>query len=863
MTDNSSTHNIHRQSGWRRAIPVFISLLILGMALHALSGHFTNHGYHQIRLAFKAFTTWQIVLTLVLGLCSYACLVGFDWIGLQRTGKRPHPARVAITAFLAHTIGQTLGFAALTGGAVRLRGYSKVGLSLIEIGQIVLMSALGFIFGAWVLLGLALALEPATATPILPLDTLGIRSTGIALLAAFLVMLWLVNSNGREFGIGRQRFWIPDRRTVLGVTALSIVELVLACAAFYVLLPSEANTSFFGFIGLWLVAVVAGLISTVPAGLGVFEWSMLKLLPHTPPSVVLAAALAYRITYYVLPTLIALTMAASSGLRQPMRVSAGTAIAIWKTVRPWAPQIIALAVFAIGTILLVDGTLPTPKSRQEVAPLPLIETSHLLVSLGGIVLLLIGQGLQRRSHSAWLLALGICILLPPLALLRGSHYSVSLWAGLTAVTLWMARREFYRQSALLDEAWSWRWLSNIGIVIVSTFWLVFFVYSHVEYSNDLWWEFATSGNAPRALRALLLICICLIVFGMARLLHNALQPFTPASEAELQALLPILANNKDTKACLAMTGDKALLHDPQKHSFVMMQRYGGSLIAMGDPIGPPEAAIQLIWRFREVADRLGLRPVFYQVSDNYWKNYLDLGMTMVKIGEEAIVDLEKFSLEGPTNAEMRQAFNKGKRLGLRFRILSEEEVRALIHRLRQISDEWLEEKGSEEKSFSLGNFDPIYLYRFPVAVIEHEAEQKIIAFANILKAQPGSELSIDLMRYSQDAPNGTMDFLFVAMLLWGKEQGFQRFSLGMAPLSGLAQHHLAGRWNRFANLIARHGERFYGFSGLRRFKAKFSPNWCPRYLAAPGGMHIFAALLDVTRLISISPKRREDNCDQI
>lgn len=270
MTDNSSTHNIHRQSGWRRAIPVFISLLILGMALHALSGHFTNHGYHQIRLAFKAFTTWQIVLTLVLGLCSYACLVGFDWIGLQRTGKRPHPARVAITAFLAHTIGQTLGFAALTGGAVRLRGYSKVGLSLIEIGQIVLMSTLGFIFGAWVLLGLALALEPATATPILPLDTLGIRSTGIALLAAFLVMLWLVNSNGREFGIGRQRFWIPDERTVLGVTALSIVELGLACAAFYVLLPSEANTSFFGFIGLWLVAVVAGLISTVPAGLGVF-----------------------------------------------------------------------------------------------------------------------------------------------------------------------------------------------------------------------------------------------------------------------------------------------------------------------------------------------------------------------------------------------------------------------------------------------------------------------------------------------------------------------------------------------------------------------------------------------------------------
>lgn len=196
MTD-TSTHNVHSQSSWRRAIPVLISLLILGMALHALSSHFTDHGYHQIRLAFKAFTTWQIVMTLVLGLCSYACLVGFDWIGLQRAGKRLHPARVAITAFLAHTIGQTLGFAALTGGAVRLRSYGKVGLSLIEIGQTVLMSTLGFIFGAWVLLGLALALEPTTATSVLPLDTIGIRSTGIVLLTAFMVMLWLVGSNGR------------------------------------------------------------------------------------------------------------------------------------------------------------------------------------------------------------------------------------------------------------------------------------------------------------------------------------------------------------------------------------------------------------------------------------------------------------------------------------------------------------------------------------------------------------------------------------------------------------------------------------------------------------------------------------------
>jgi phosphatidylglycerol lysyltransferase len=115
-------------------------------------------------------------------------------------------------------------------------------------------------------------------------------------------------------------------------------------------------------------------------------------------------------------------------------------------------------------------------------------------------------------------------------------------------------------------------------------------------------------------------------------------------------------------------------------------------------------------------------------------------------------------------------------------------------------------------------------------------------------------LSVDLMRHVADAPKGTMDFLFIELFLWGQAHGHARFSLGMAPLSGLAEHRLAGRWNRIANLIARHGERFYGFSGLRRFKSKFDPIWRPRYLAAPGGMHLPAALLDVTRLISMDPR---------
>ena len=855
MTEAKS-RSTQSQPLWRRLLLFLGTILILLLTLHALSEHFSEHGYRQIHRAFLSFTRLQIFLAMGIGLFSYICLIGFDWIGLQRAQKKLHPARVAMTAFLAHTLGQTVGFAALTGGAIRMRGYGHAGLSVSEISQVVLMSTLGFVFGAWVLIGLAFVFESDSALLLLHVSPVVMQTLGCVILLAFGVMVFVVGKQGRQLHIFQFCFWIPDRRTVIGITALSCLELCLASAAFYVLLPNSTHAHFLEFVGVWLLAVLAGLVSTVPAGLGVFEWSMIKLLPDVAPGAILAAALVYRITYYILPTLIGLAMAASTGIR---RGAKGARVA-WRTLRPWLPQILALGVFVIGTMLTIDGTLPTPKAREDVAPLPLIETSHLLVSIGGVVLLLIGQGLQRRSRVAWLLAMAVCLVLPPLALLRGSHYTVSVWAAFAALALYIARREFYRRGSLLDEAWSWRWLVNLGVVVVGMFWLLFFVYSHVEYSNNLWWEFATTANAPRAMRAMLILCLGLIVFGLARLFRSARRPMLPADQEQLLDIVPIVLKSGDTQSCLVMTGDKMLLQDEEKQGFVMMQRYGGSLISMGDPTGSEAVAEELIWAFRERADRLGLRPVFYQVSGHYWQHYLDLGLTLVKLGEEAIVNLRDFSLEGRERADLRQAYNRGKRHGLQFRIIQAEEVHQILPHLQDISNQWLEEKVGSEKGFSLGSFDKEYLCRGPMAIVETEATQKIVAFANLWQVfGDGGELSVDLMRHLPDAPKGTMDYLFIALFLWGNAQGFARFSLGMAPLSGLVKHRLAGRWNKFGNLAAKHGERFYGFIGLRRFKSKFHPLWRPRYLAAPPGVHLASALLDITRLISLDPSRNSES----
>jgi phosphatidylglycerol lysyltransferase len=275
---------------------------------------------------------------------------------------------------------------------------------------------------------------------------------------------------------------------------------------------------------------------------------------------------------------------------------------------------------------------------------------------------------------------------------------------------------------------------------------------------------------------------------------------------------------------------------------------GRTWVAMGDPIGPPEQQEALAWRFRELADRHGARAVFYEVSDQALPIYLDLGLDLRKLGEAGRVPLPGFSLEGKRRSDLRQARNRMGRDGCRFELLAPAEVAPLLDELQAVSDDWLRAKNAREKRFSLGFFDRDYLRRLPLAVVRRG--DSVIGFANVWPSEARQECSIDLMRYRADAPKGVMDFLFAELMLWARDQGYQWFSMGMAPLSGFEHHRLAPLWNRLGALLFRHGEHFYNFQGLREFKDKFDPEWEPRYLAAPGGLVTPLVLTRIASLVS-------------
>jgi len=372
----------------------------------------------------------------------------------------------------------------------------------------------------------------------------------------------------------------------------------------------------------------------------------------------------------------------------------------------------------------------------------------------------------------------------------------------------------------------------------------------VEYNNDLWWEFSFHhGGAPRALRALVGATAAGLLFALVSLIRSEKPRPTLPSEAELARALPLIKQSPSAQTHLALMGDKALLFDPEDRAFIMYAIGGRSWVAMGDPVGrDPKARQELVWTFHELCERAGGWPVFYQVNPRDLDLYLEVGMSLLKVGEEARVRLDQFNLDGKSKKSLRNIVSKLQRDGLRMEIVPVERVPELLPRLKPVSDAWLRDKRVREKGFSLGSFDARYLARTPMAVVWQDEQP--VAFANLFLGDTLEEASVDLMRQLPDGPPGIMDYLFVELMLWSKVQGYRWFNLGMAPLSGLQNRRQAPLWNRFGALLFGRGERFYNFRGLHRYKDKFDPEWEPRYMAVPGGIALPVVLTNVASLIS-------------
>jgi phosphatidylglycerol lysyltransferase len=466
----------------------------------------------------------------------------------------------------------------------------------------------------------------------------------------------------------------------------------------------------------------------------------------------------------------------------------------------------------------------------------------------GLALLLLARGLQLRLNAAWALTLAFLGAGAVLSLAKGFDFEEAFALAAVAAALAVSRTHFRRKSSLWDQRFSPQWLAAIALVLAGTTWIGFFVHKHVAYSDQLWWSFGLHHDAPRFLRASVGVAALIVAVGLGRLLRPARPKPAPPSTAEVDDAMAIAKASSSTNAYLVALADKAVCFSATRQSFLMYGVEGDSWVAMGDPVGEASEAEELVWDFRQRCDQAGARTVFYEVSADTLPLYLDLGLSLFKLGEEAKVPLEDFSLEGSAHKNLRHALARAERDGCEFAIWEPAEVRARIAELQTISEAWLAERNTREKGFSLGFFSPDYVGRFPVAVVSQMGRP--VAFATVWRSGNRHELSLDLMRQLADASASAMDYLFIRLMQEGHAQGYQWFNLGMAPFSGMENHPLAPLWHRMGALLFRHGEHFYNFRGLRSYKEKFDPVWQPKYLACPGRLVLPRVLTDVGSLVS-------------
>ena len=843
--------------------PLVASSVLFGLGAFAVYKMLHGISITDVIFHIKATPPVSLALAIVATAFGYMALVGYDWSALRFIGKNIKMSTVALGSFTAFALSNSIGLAIVSGGAVRYRFYRGLRLSVGDIAAVSTYCAVAFGFGVTVIGFAGLAWTPDALSSFVPLSELSLRILSLVVLVVVIGFVLWASLRQRPIGLGRFKLVVPGPREVVLQLVFTLADILLAAATLYVLLPSAtaATISYPEFVPIFIIAVVAGILSHVPGGIGIFEAVILGAISFgTEHTAAIAAALfTYRVIYYFLPLVLGVAVLVvleirnnSKFLRIPSSAIPGSVKAA-SALSYLIPGIMASLTFIAGAALVLNGMVPIPASilneLKPAVPVGLFEAYNVVMGIAGGALIVVANGLREQSRSALYVVLAIIAVAIISLILQQLDLNLAFGLIVLAAILWFSRARFDNVAPLSIGK-----KPLISIALWAAFALsvvLFFQFAHQDanYYHARWWQFAFDANMPRSLR----IAGVSISLSLLLLLFLALRPKVgaPMVEADLdtEKLRAIIANQENADANFALTGDKSFLLSANHNAFVMYGHHGRSFVALGPPVGRDrDDAVDLIDAFIEAAGDANCRPAFYQIPGSDLSLFVDAGFVPSKLGEEAVVDLTSFSLEGHERRKLRQAHNRALRDNSTLEILNPPYSADLIKELNAISDEWLREKKSREKNFSLGKFDEAYLQNFRIAVVK--ADNQIVAFANILETDVKETVTIDLMRHSSTALSGTMDFLFVALMLALKDEGFRHFSLGMAPLTGLDTSKHPRLWDKIAGSVSRFGGRFYNFEGLRDYKDKFHPEWHSKYLMTWGGMDPLLVASDVNALVS-------------
>ncbi len=659
---------------WRRLarrLPPLLGLVLLAAAIYAVQKEFRHLSLSSIRDSMLRIPGRSLLAAGGFTLLSYTVVSFYDRLATIHVGRRLSFGRTAFAAFCAYVLSHNLGFATISGAAVRFRLYGNWGLKPLEITRIIAFCSITYVLGASALVGGVLLLEPhalsmlSARVPHWTLTAFGVAAwslvTGYLLLSARLPSIRL-----------RFRAWqvvvpLPGLRMAIGQVLVAALDVSATAAIAFSLLPSGAGLSYPAFLAIYIASYSAGLLSTVPGGLGVFDAAMiLGLSPFLPSTAAVVVILVFRLFYYIVPLFLAgllfaghevllrgdTLLARRRGPARPARVSPSAVIR--SSEADFAVTVAVAAVMLCGAMLLALGLVEPAADLAFALPPPrmlfgvdngfawiVTAAGDYVPSLLGAALIGLAIGLSQRVTLAWGATLVLLCAAAALTALRGLPLAVPGVLILAALVVAPFRSSYYRHARLLSEPLSPATAVPLLLLLAC---LVTLGQTEPDVSamnHNSWLELVLGQGMTARTRLSVGLSVLVGLLAIARLILPGRVkplPWTIDTEALLLASAP---SGVDLPPAAPGRPD-GLVAGETGRAMLPFRRLDRLIIGLGDPAGTPSDQVSAIWRLRDLAVQEGREPIFWRVGPALLDVYADLGLEAWPLDEAASDPASRF-----------------------------------------------------------------------------------------------------------------------------------------------------------------------------------------------------------------------------
>jgi len=836
---------------WLKFILVPAGFLIFVGALALLSNQLKDLSYDDIINALKAIPSIRIALAMLFALSYYMLLGGYDIIAFKFIKAKPQlkPKDIFFTCFISNVLGNNTGYSMLFGGSIRYRLYSLHKVSMVDVTKVLFFSAATIWLGLLAVGGLIFTVSPV---PLAGVTKLFASTRGIGIFFLFLLALYVSLSafNSKPRKIFKWQISFPNIKIVAAQVLLASADWIVASLTLYMLMPS-GEISYFILLKVFLVAQLFGIISQVPGGMGVFEASIAFLLPQAAkhPGVI-GGLLAYRAIFYFFPLVIALSMFGFfEAMRFVKKFDEKTRI-FGKTVSSAIVQVLAVSTFFAGMVAMFSTSTPFNVEQIQhfvnLLPAWFKDLSHFLLSVTAAGMLLVSRAMQLRIKNSYYWACFLTLFAIILILAIGEPPLVLAIFIILFIALLFSKKYFYRQISILDASFNKWWFSAIGGVFVLVVWVGFFINKQDIFSwihLDVFYQNMLShSDAARFLRATVGLVVIFLIVALEQIIKNYFKK-------------PVVFDKNDIKRIVeasdysysydALASDKSYMVNDEKTAFIMYARSGGSLIALGDPVGGEYShKSELLWKFKGMSEKESAKPAFIGIDHRYKQLYDDIGLDIFNIGQEARISLKALDKHKDLMKSFESAISQAEAIGYKYEVIPSSEFKKYKETFARINSEWESANRYQRINFIPGKYDESYMKNFDFGVIKRDGQ--IFAFSVFTAAKNKYEVDTGVIRYI-GVTEDVFPYMLAKNILQARDGGFKWFNLGFAYVpdnsgdNGVVRH--------FARMFM-FAEHFgYDLSKLRDFKKGFSPVWHNKYVAVHPDKYIVTFLKNFTALI--------------